>query len=1050
MSLGVLNNLSALYAANNLSKTNASLNTVLQQLSSGSRINSGADDAAGLSLINGLQANSMALTQSQTNATEGVGLLTVADGALSQVTNLLNRAVTLATEASNGTLNSSQDAAANQEYQSILSEITNIGATTTYNQQAVFGKTTDIYTGDSSTLGSSITSLNIGNLSSSSVGDSGGVLSYSNGQNNVFVNLSSGTANAQLADTLNSSGTSTINVNYMVKGANGSMTPSAAQISVGTGTSFDNTVGGLINAINGSGLGLSATFATQSQAGVQGGGMQTGIEITGGMVSAGTAPSASSTSGVLNPSGITAGELLTQGQTITVKQGSATAVTINIDASVKTLQDVADKINTVTGKPVDASVITNGVGTQSLSLSNTSSAQGALTVTVASGAAPALAVSTAVGALSTDLKTTSDTVAGVAFVASQQASATYGMAANVGTDKISVDSQVQWKHNGVTDTLISGKGADDAATHTFYTGNATDTLTTFAAAVALKGDNGVVGNVTAEGLQIQSTAVVAADAVTIVGANTTLSGANDTVGVYSPQLSDPGSFATVALQLDSSTPIASGDKLTGSITIDNGLGGGPITFYQGTTGGPAGDSTHIYTGGFTVGDLETAINGASAALGLTASDGTGTGTGAIYLQSTTVGTTLTVTSALSDASTPAAAMSSQDTKLGVVPIAGSNATTTIGAAGAKSVDSSDMLQGGITIKNGANTSIYIVGTGQNSLVAGTFYTNNTDAGGKDNGNTLAGLAATIAANSPTTGVTALATSAGLQLTQTGGTGTFTGDVLSTSANSLTDLTKAQASTMTVGGFINESDTVSGTLNFQIGSGGVKTVSTTAGETVGQLVDAINSDSTLGVNAAWDPNGSNGYGKIVLSTTGVNPGNIVTNTASNNLSNLNDTTTTASLSYTAGGTYSTGISSSGPNAVINSTAGQTSASIVADQKEGSGVATLSYSHGAGQSLSSTSLGTQAGARDALTAINAAITAVSAQDGYIGAMINTLNSVSSVLATQSQNVIAAQNAVQATDYATAASNMSKYQILSQTGIAALSQANSMQRDVTKLLQ
>ncbi len=133
MSLGVLNNLSAVYAENNLNNTNNSLNTVLQQLSSGSKINSGADDAAGLSLVDGLQANQTALTQSETNATEGVGLLQVADGALSQVTSLLNRAVTLATEASNGTLNSSQDTAANQEYQSILSEISNIGSTTTYN-----------------------------------------------------------------------------------------------------------------------------------------------------------------------------------------------------------------------------------------------------------------------------------------------------------------------------------------------------------------------------------------------------------------------------------------------------------------------------------------------------------------------------------------------------------------------------------------------------------------------------------------------------------------------------------------------------------------------------------------------------------------------------------------------------------------------------------------------------------------------------------------------------------------------------------------------------
>ncbi len=141
MSLGVLNNLSAMYAANNLNNTNNSLSKTLQQLSSGSRINSGADDAAGLSLVDGLQANATALSQSQVNAQEGVGLLQVADGALSQVTNLLNRAVTLATEASNGTLNGAQTAAANQEFQSILGEINNIGATTTYNGQAVFGNT---------------------------------------------------------------------------------------------------------------------------------------------------------------------------------------------------------------------------------------------------------------------------------------------------------------------------------------------------------------------------------------------------------------------------------------------------------------------------------------------------------------------------------------------------------------------------------------------------------------------------------------------------------------------------------------------------------------------------------------------------------------------------------------------------------------------------------------------------------------------------------------------------------------------------------------------
>ncbi len=277
MSLGVLNNISAMYAENNLNNTTNSLNTVLQQLSSGSKINSGADDAAGLSLVDGLQANSQALAQSQTNSQEGVGLLQVADGALSQVTSLLNRAVTLATEASNGTLNSSQDAAANQEYQSILSEVNNIGSTTTYNGTAVFGKSTDIYTGDSTATGASVDDLNIASLSSGSVGDSAGAMAYSSGQS-VFINMSTATQNAQSTDSITAA--STLTDTYEVGGTAGG----TATITAGT-----ETVSGLMAAINNSGLGLTATFTTKAAAtGVASAtGDETGIQITGAVNSTG-------------------------------------------------------------------------------------------------------------------------------------------------------------------------------------------------------------------------------------------------------------------------------------------------------------------------------------------------------------------------------------------------------------------------------------------------------------------------------------------------------------------------------------------------------------------------------------------------------------------------------------------------------------------------------------------------------------------------------------------------------------------------------------------
>lgn len=138
MAFSILNNIPSLAAENQLNVTNAAMQKTLAQLSSGSRINSGADDAAGLAIANGLEANITALTQSAANANDGIGELQLADGALAQVTSLLNRAVTLATEAANGGLGTSQTNALDAEYQNILSEITQIGQSTTYNGQQVF------------------------------------------------------------------------------------------------------------------------------------------------------------------------------------------------------------------------------------------------------------------------------------------------------------------------------------------------------------------------------------------------------------------------------------------------------------------------------------------------------------------------------------------------------------------------------------------------------------------------------------------------------------------------------------------------------------------------------------------------------------------------------------------------------------------------------------------------------------------------------------------------------------------------------------------------
>jgi flagellin len=142
MALTVLNNISSLVAENALSNTQMNLQTTLTQLATGLRINSGSEDAAGLSIANGMGANIAALTQSQQNASNGVGLLQTADGALSQVSSLLNRAVTLATEASTGGFSGSQAEALDNEFQSILTEINQIGSATNFNGTNVFAGNT--------------------------------------------------------------------------------------------------------------------------------------------------------------------------------------------------------------------------------------------------------------------------------------------------------------------------------------------------------------------------------------------------------------------------------------------------------------------------------------------------------------------------------------------------------------------------------------------------------------------------------------------------------------------------------------------------------------------------------------------------------------------------------------------------------------------------------------------------------------------------------------------------------------------------------------------
>jgi flagellin len=727
MALGVLNNLSAIYAENNLNNTNASLQKVLEQLSSGSQINSGADDAAGLSLVNGLEANRTALTQSATNATEGVGLLQVADGALSQVTSLLDRAITLATEASNGTLNSTQDDAANQEYQSILSEINNIGQTTTYNQEQVFnGSTVAIYTGDSSSAGSSLDDLNIRTLSETSVGDSGGKMAYSSGTNSVFINLSTTSKNAQATDTLNASGTTAIDVNYLVKGSNGAETTANTTITVGAGTSYANTADGMISAINASGLGLSASFATQAQAGVADGGTQTGIQITGGLLSAGVDPNSTSTSGILNLTGTAASSLLTQGQTVVIQSGSTTAVSIVISSTVSTLSQLASTINSLDSQ-VTASLITNSDGTLSMSLADKLSSGGALSVTTTPGTVVPQITTTDVGVLQNPVSISFSAPISDTGTAGTDATATLGITGINNNSSSPLSGNVILSNGGSSITIsMNNHSASADATHIYLT-TANSTLNGLAAAI--NGTSGIANSATPVAA-LDMTAVAGSTGLVLTSnvTGTNLSGtsalqATPALGlsaVDNGAASIPATTATTTLAMVNGGGAAAGvfagtDTLaTGSsIVITNGSTDSPatpITFVVGTNVGAA----HTYytgTNNNTLTDLLTTMDVGAGATAAGIATAQVNGNGQIVLTSSTPGTTLNATSSLVDV-TPAVSASAPSAS-------GTSTSTTSGTATlltGTTVAGGDTLTGNVVVSNGlGNTQTFTMGAAQGDV-----------------------------------------------------------------------------------------------------------------------------------------------------------------------------------------------------------------------------------------------------------------------------------------------------------------------------------------------
>jgi len=131
--LSVRTNVSSLQAQSNLVANNAALGASLSRLSSGLRVRSAADDAAGLAISEDFKATIRGLNQAKRNANDGVSLSQVADGALKEVGGLLNRMRELSVQSRNGTVNDAQRVFLDNEFQELRSELDRIVATTEFN-----------------------------------------------------------------------------------------------------------------------------------------------------------------------------------------------------------------------------------------------------------------------------------------------------------------------------------------------------------------------------------------------------------------------------------------------------------------------------------------------------------------------------------------------------------------------------------------------------------------------------------------------------------------------------------------------------------------------------------------------------------------------------------------------------------------------------------------------------------------------------------------------------------------------------------------------------
>jgi flagellin len=354
MSISIQTNMAAMIAANNLSSNNNFMTQTITQLTSGYRINSSGDDAAGLAVANGYAASVSELTQGVLNANQGVSQLQIIDGGLSNISTMLNRMQTLATEAASNTFTGSRTTL-QTEFSTLQGEITREAA--------------NIGLGGGNSVNAA--QLNV------FIGGGGGATSNSE----VGINLSGATVDTP---GLGLGGAS-------VSGATDGLTVGAANLNtsapilVGGSQSFAFTLiggaggPGVTATVNGGSLGVTSSQAIQSlNAQLSAYGISAGLTSAGALQfqSSGTFTLAAVVAGTGTGGDLTGGAVAVPGAPTAL---SATDGTANAQAAIGLITAAVQALGTVQGKVgAGENDLNYGISLANSQITNISSAESSI------------------------------------------------------------------------------------------------------------------------------------------------------------------------------------------------------------------------------------------------------------------------------------------------------------------------------------------------------------------------------------------------------------------------------------------------------------------------------------------------------------------------------------------------------------------------------------------------------------------------------------------------------------------------------------------------